>query len=866
VNYYRSVNGAAFASTSITGVSGTISDPRIDAKGSNIGIVWETTDSGNDIQIATSTNNGTTLSAASMLGNSITAASNPDIYVSASGLIEVVYQRAMTQNSTIFLRSNMGEAFSTEYTLVDYSYQVNSQKNPRIAEQNGTVVIFYEGNVKGPAEWYAAELYVLGYHTMNYNSANYETLTIHEDPAGQFLFEGMKMKYNTTSTGQLSLTFKIVDEFSNLSWSNTTTISGTGAPSSTGELSIYFWNPDNYFITNSSYTLYVYNSSDFTNVLFRIAMDSFAYTPQSIFNFTIPSTNGTYSHYDIQLTPILEYGNALVMDPNGVENELYPRTSKFSTTNNVDLFYVTLTANRAYNFYLKSLSPTIGHVRLMMYNDSVQLTQSAEILAEMNSNTQSVLRVVCNRTGTYAFLVQPLNNADYQKEIEYQFYLSAAPLAITLTGPRNRTTVAKTDLGPSQAVQLKWSRSSKDTDISYYQIQVYNGTINGPDAYQTNMTVYGISTVEYTYNVSKEAFYYWRVRGIDDSTPNNFGEWSAWNYFAYDPNPPMAPVVHELPHLALNNSVDITWEPAYDGIFTISKYWVYMYNRPVFTAGEIPSEEYLFTETAIKNTRIFIPDLKNYHYYFVIVAEDNVGLKSTASNMVNITIAIGGYVPANNYNLTAQVGDTLLYEVTYVDSPWQTVSTKEPYMTFYYNNFVKGTQFHFWIQEVDNTEVYPVVSQFYAKYPGQYQTGWNIIDEITPISLFAMSPSTQYQMDVCALFVKNEMEDTIIGNRTYDTLWRKGLDVLNVHVYTFYGQVDGDGNQASCSFFVEKDTGILVELVYYSKEANYGYSLQLLESSFTMNSTKWQYAPIYLILGATAVGLGISLIIKKVEF
>ena len=96
--------------------------------------------------------------------------------------------------------------------------------------------------------------------------------------------------------------------------------------------------------------------------------------------------------------------------------------------------------------------------------------------------------------------------------------------------------------------------------------------------------------------------------------------------------------------------------------------------------------------------------------------------------MVNITVAIGGYVSASNYTLSAQVGDSLQYEVTYVDSTNLTQQLL-PQMEFDYNYFVEGTQFNFWVQQVDRMQVYPVMAQFYTKSFAMYEDNvWHVMD------------------------------------------------------------------------------------------------------------------------------------------
>jgi hypothetical protein len=248
-----------------------------------------------------------------------------------------------------------------------------------------------------------------------------------------------------------------------------------------------------------------------------------------------------------------------------------------------------------------------------------------------------------------------------------------------------------------------------------------------------------------------------------------------------------------------------------------------------------------------------------------VVAEDNANHRSVCSNVIDVIVAIGGYVQASNYEFPTQIGDTLLYQVTNVESE-NLNANKEPLMTFFYHSFVKGTQFEFWVQEIDRNQVYPIVSVFSARNPYAWDNKWYIVDDLTPATIFTLSTNRTYQLEVFALFVKNEIGASGMNNRTYETLWHQGSKVYNVYVYTFYGPVDGDGRQTSVSFYVEEQSGVLCEMVVYNKDLSYGYSIQLLESSLELVSNNWQYAPIYLGLGLVAVGVFIAWVIKKVEY
>ena len=99
--------------------------------------------------------------------------------------------------------------------------------------------------------------------------------------------------------------------------------------------------------------------------------------------------------------------------------------------------------------------------------------------------------------------------------------------------------------------------------------------------------------------------------------------------------------------------------------------------------------------------------------------------------------------------------------------------------------------------------------------------------------------------------------------------------VVEVVVHTFLGEIVGD-YQSSLSFFVEKSTGIVVQMTYFNRNyqygennfGRYGYCLMLMldGTSVEFPTSQWKFAPIYFAIGCLALASIISAIIKKVEY
>jgi hypothetical protein len=581
---------------------------------------------------------------------------------------------------------------------------------------------------------------------------------------------------------------------------------------------------------------------------------------------------------EFTLSPIFEYTNFIVEDKDGYENRLNPYSSYASLTTfgpsmSANFILFNLQGNRLYNFYINpesAVTPSSGHVKVTIFNSSVQLTATDPSIFTMDTLNNPTVQWLCPADGIYGALIEPYFTTDFHKSIDYNFWFSACPLPCTILQPLNNTFYAHTDLSTStQPLLLNWSRSLTDSSIYYYQLEIYNNETFSNTSLVENDSISGINTQTYQFNMAALGHYYWRVRAVDNANPNDIGQWSSVGEFNYLPVAPDPPFLHFLPRSNDNGSITLSWDAAYDGGFTVPLYFIYYATQPVFVNGVPPSSTYIFQPliSGTSSLTVVIPNLKNYLYYFAVVAQDEVFQNSNISNVVNITVAVGGYISALNQTLTAQVGDTFQYVVSYVQSNIKDVNSN-PLMTFDYQTFLQGTQFHFWVQSVDKSQVYPVLGQFYYKNPFSYDTIWHLGDiNLIPMTIFAMTPDINYEYQVTALWVKNNLPDSITNHTIYQTLWRSGVNVHNVNVITFTGpSPSGIGNNASVSFFIEQSSGVLCNLVYYSPSQSYGYSLELMETSLTLTNSDWSYAPIYFILAVAAVGVAISFIIKKVEF
>jgi hypothetical protein len=868
--YRRRVNDSAFGNAIDIDESGTVCRfGKMKARGNTVGIVW-VDDNKMDVRVKLSTDNGGTWSSVTEVTNTATINETyPDLYVKHDGFAEIIYQRSSQGNFTVCTRENYDGVFDDREVYLAPKTTTNSQEKPKIAEINGTVAIMCQNYDFVGSSWEAANIYVFGYQTLHFDMADdFMILTIDDDPGGQFLFEGLRISYNTTSSVRMNISIKIVDRVSKIEWINTTMAPFDGV----SNRELRFWSPHNYFITNNYYDLYIYNASDISNYSLMVTLESFDIPDNSTYyNLTYHNNYSRDSIYDLIIDPILEYehGYNFYLDANELENEDDPLLGEFGPSNYADLFYFELKKDRAYNFFLTDTTDG-KYVTMDLYHSDIQIINQSESVFTLNSLSNNPTSFLCNKTQVYAAFFEPYYQFKDQV-VDYKFYFSAVPLPLDPVLPDNETFygIDNSTSNGDRELELSWKRDHTDSDITNYIVEIYNSSvISAANLFET-MNISKVAFNNCSFNVSIENNYFWRVRGIDDSVPRNNGTWSIISNFKFDRTPPKAPVPVPLNKSSSKSYITLSWAPADDGIFSAEKYFVYMATRPIFVAGANSSlySDYLVNPKGTKSNFYTVNGSKNYHYYFAIEAIDHVGQLSNLSISINTTVAVGGYVSAVGQLLPVQIGDTLVYEVTYVDSAKKNTNN-EPMMTFFYNDFTQGTLFHFWVQDINHNEPYPVKSVFYAKSPLSTNDEWFLVDDETPITIFTMSNDVEYQSDVLALFVRNALPGQVYENRTFTTLWRSGTAVIDVNVFTFFGTLDKDGYQSSISFFVDQKTGILCEMTYYDRVNNYGYALKMDPngSSLQFDSTGWEYAPIYFLFGLIALAVVVAKVIKKVEY
>ncbi len=860
IYYTRKVNNGTWSApiTIDNTATGHCNEVKMDVKGKFVSVAFTNNE---NIRASLSINNGVSFNYLAVTSDGIKDMM-PDVYVSTSGYTEVVYSKFTTANRYIivsrhnyytsdFLSATENHFLEKRNPSLEYNYT-----NVAIAENNGTVSVIYE-EMEYDGFWKKSEVFLFSWQNLFYDgSSNFRWITQYDDPGGKFLIEGIQISANTSGVSW-PLTFEFFDHKTNNSWSASITIPSSGVYKQDLK-----WQSNAYFISDGNYTMTVYNGSITGKSLLQIGINNYIYT-QTPLNITVNGTEGNGSSlmpYLIDFQIIFEYSNFLIVDSNKLENEKNPLYGTLSTLNYADVKFFKLDAGQTYNFTLEDTDPTYA-AEILLFDENVQITNETSSLLRVDTTVadKGWGLYKANRTGWYYVLIRHYSGSEGQT-VNYRFAFSANPAKLDLISPGNGQFINLNNASLNfEPVLLKWARSSRDIDISYYQYEIFNDPSMNPANLTHSGIVLGMLNTNVTISLSIEQRYYWRVRAVD--LGNNVGEWSSVYLINFDRTNPQEPTIFPILESYTNDSFIMQWSPSFDGIYQVSHYNVYYSRDPNFTPG--PDNLY---RANVVQTFVEIRNLKNYRYFFKIQAVDNVGRLSPFSNMVDTTIVKGGFINPFGQYFGVEVGDILEYDLTFVEGPIKN-TFNEPMMEFYYKYYSPGTRFHFWIKTVNTEEPQPIRADLYASGFNRSVSGWVFIDYDISLTNFILSKNETYQELVLNLTSKNLVGDALYNKfymTKYYTNWRDGTDARDVVCYIYY-TAPGD-EQTSINYIIDRSSGILLEMVYYNAETKSGYNMKIVSTSVQMDQSDWVYIPsLWPIVIFATVGI-IQLIIKKREF
>ncbi|MHA1820917.1 MAG: hypothetical protein ACTSVC_10625 [Promethearchaeota archaeon] len=859
--YTNKTRAATNFGSGITVATGNYKDLCLSAKGNYVGITYM--DSSNNIRVAISNDGGRTFSTAIAVPSGGTPMSSPSSYITDFGGMEIYYTLEVSSSEwDIYSVNNYGGSWSTP--SLEFGGENNKKYyNPVIFESKDQVFGVYMYNNNPGSGWQDADIYIFAYYLFYNNSGKFSNFGIHDkDPYGDYLIEGLQATYNC-SGGDINLNITVTDTVTNITYSNITTLTETG-----GKLKrILFWDPGHYMITKNKYNLTISTVNSGTPLL-KVSFDPTwlqlfinYYDPwnqsqweyDNLYNITNEeNVNGTNIFYELSIGLALEYGG------NGRFTKLSEGSQMniLDINNFADLGKIHMEKNERYNITFKTLDN--GHVHMYLFNSSFQkLDLSTPIISAYRTvSGVSYFDVHCNETGDYYVLIQ---SESYNTTIGYYFQYSLCPGNITLTSPSNNYYI---DYLTTNQINLKWQERLSDDDLSYYIVQISNTSDFNTILYEYKV-MYQLGH-NYTFTGDSEMWYYWRVKAVD--TEGNEGYFDQVWRFAFDELSPDKPLFQQSSYFFNTTSFTIYWNVTPDHAFTVDYYNLYRSTDPNFT----PSSSDLVLPEGTLNYPYFKDSVsKNDRYYYYLEAVDHVGHKSVLSDMLTVSVSYAGTVDATNQTFSVMVGDILVYKVTWVKSQ-NTNAYDQELMEFRGKYFEQGTIFHFWIKNIDNTDVFPVRGDFYS-YPANITTRDYYLLEERDINLvpFVTTTNLTYQEACVDLYIKQLLPDYELGkslNKTvYNSTWNDGSEVRKVVCYTYYGEVREDRDQTSATFMFDADTGIMVEMTIYDRLTQYGYSLKLIEATSKLSESPWTWAPL-IIPGFIGVVSAVTWgIMKKLE-
>ncbi|MHA1393883.1 MAG: hypothetical protein ACTSRZ_10295, partial [Promethearchaeota archaeon] len=845
---------------------GTYSSLSISGNGNYVGISFLR--NGN-VAYARSTNQGLTFGDknTALVTPGTRPISNVSCYVTDFGGIEIIYTRQISGTQWAIYTANnyrTGGSWFTDNLLFESTDNVKMYGADVVCNNNTVIGILQKETI---TTGWVSNLNTFGYELFYKKSASEynEFEILNEDPYGNYLVEGFKIQYNGSDADMdLNITYK--DRTSGVKYSNLTTIKNDGS-----QTTYNFFDPGNYIISNDhNYDLTVKFDST-SNRVIKVPFDpsESVVSPSWLYKYQYNLSshdypNGRNFEYELGISISFDYSGKFTKYEGGsVINTL-------GTNNYADFGVITMTANDYYNFTFSTTSPGVN---AYLFNDSVQVLSPENAIYIFNhtntapSGKTSYAMIRCNRTDNYYVLIE---DRIYGGSTQYYFDYERFPRNITLTSPSNGAIL---NWNTTKTVTLKWHRNSADTDLKYYIVQISNDS-----SFQTNVYEYKLAaalTSQYTFLFAEpEQWYYWRVKAIDND--GNEGFFKQIYKFGFDSISPGKPTFSSYPNNKLvktEGSFIIEWDESTDGNFWVDYYNVYRSTDPDF----IPSADTMVSvEGTLHYPRYGEHLTKNDRYYYYIEAVDNVGHKSVLSDRLELTYSYGGTVDANHQDVGFQVlvGDILEYEITWVQS-----EDLDPYfnpqMTFRDKKFVQGTRFHFWIKDIDKTDVLPVRGDWYSYAVNDTQKDFYYLEERDfNLQMFVTNINETYQEQVFNLTITQWLTSLELGkdiNLTkYYSTWVNGFDVSDTVCYTYATAPSNDRDQTSITFMVDKKTGILLELIYYIKSSSsstpgYGYSLRLVETTSELSKSVWAYSPIIIPIFIGGVAGIVYAIMKKIE-
>ena len=813
------------------------------------------------------------LSAADRFTTNAVNDGNPDVVIDNSNNTHVYYTRnASATDAKLYVRDNHDTPFNVEEELIGYEELPNTDiKNNVIMIYNfdvdiadDAIFVIYAANYERIGVGFTEpHFYTFGYHLFyNYGNDDYQTFSYYEPAIGEYIVESLVLNYDLSGP-DWNVTFKFTDLISNATWENNTILPAAGGE----QQRIRFYSPDNYFITKNNYTFEILNGST-GNGLLKMDFDPTAIEAYQTYNLTSPAfPNGTHFNYtlfedflyffiEFEFKPINPFTSVPCYAGGYIDGELGLQGGGFDSTNYADLFKFNMIEGDLYNF---SYWANTSDINLYFFNDSIQVTKPGYAILNYTSNSTQTqyITFICNETGKYyAFLEDTSFNAD---SIYYLNY-SIAPKAPILYTP------ADNSYSNSTLIECQWRINPNDevSDIGGFKIFISDVPTFASHIWvrqDEDQWLYSIigdyKYYHYFFIIPGNVKYYWRVQAHDKD--GNYGLPSDRSV-NIDTVAPQAPVLQEPEGVFLSNYVTLNWSEPSDSPFTVQYYNVYVSNsrNGVYTK--------ISTDTYVTHERYTDANKLSDKYYYKVSAVDHVGYESPLSNSIEAIVAIGGWVNARYQHFSVHPGNYFEYQIIDVINK-EEADPQKHFISFNDYTFQRNAILHFYIENVNVTDVFPVSGRWYQRpinettiYPRYIpvdEANANFIPMIT-------SSNTTYQKTICDWFVAKLF--TVGFNYTMkNTTFIYGGLVREVVVHSYIGTIDIADKFSSVMFVYDKYTGILIEMTVYDKYDDDGYTIKLIYSSYPLATSVLIWNSVFFIIGLCIIAAIVNQIIKRLE-
>ena len=856
-------------------------------------------DTVNDIWVA----NSSDVANPKRVENNAIVEGDPDVIINDNNIITAFFVRNYTtDNSQIISVDNYGtNQFDNQDHLIGIDQIPYSGSGSitglRISGfdaeliQGEQVVILYEATEKVDAGAYKDQtLYLSAYGNFyndgdgDYNQYSWEETLGESVYSVASIIEGIQISYNTSSGNDVPIKIKLTDTITNETWENTTTLSGSGGYN---EKFRFFSSAGSYFIAKNPFTVQILNGSTMDDLV-KIEVDPLLFANITA-NATSDYENGTipytihYENTDLHFTIFLfDYLDAPKRDVLTRTDTLAVSSSTYTLNSNnyVDLFKFNMMGGEKYNMSLRTIGASDNSCRLMIFNNSQQITDPSKAIYTMfvNSTTNGTYIPLYTATSKTFYVV--IENLAYAESYTYTFHYRVCPMIAKLISPSSGQYIN------DNFFNFQWAVNDAEGGLTISSYDFL--TFADDDLVNPIVKLYGITTTSQIVEIigvtgghSYPSYSHLNGKHYLNVTVHSADGQSSepsTHVFNIDTVNPDAPVLSMGIGYYSEGDYWVNWTVPSDGPdFLVSHYELYRGYTSDFICG--PSTR---LGVDVYSNTTYEYGLESDVYYYKVIAVDQVGLKSNPSNWARYVVSLTGFVDPKNQNFNILAGDFLEYQIVDIyDGGNHDPNTM--FTTFMGRSFQINTLLHFYISSVSADEVIPVEGKMYRKWMNTTSLQQNAQFELlgSGVDLFPLVATSNktYQGQLYDLFMARQYEIDLSTIRTEfeynarESWYFNTFQAVEVIVHTYTKDINYDQEEIgninflydSAIFVVDKNTGVLIEMTLYDYDKELGFSLKLIGTNIGLTNFDWWWLPFLIIGSLGIIAALINQVVKKLE-